>query len=153
MEGKTTEQEMPLVEMKGISKSFGEVRALKNVDFNVGRKEIVGLVGDNGAGKTTLVKILTGIHRPDSGEIYYKGKKVNIQNPAIARDMGIEPVHQRGSAIAEMNIWENFFLGKELRKNRDSILRPSHRDTLRGRTAGSPHWQNHPLRRRTACSG
>ena len=116
MEGKTTEQEMPLVEMKGISKSFGEVRALKNVDFNVGRKEIVGLVGDNGAGKTTLVKILTGIYRPDSGEIYYKGKKVNIQNPAIARDMGIEPVHQRGSAIAEMNIWENFFLGKELRK-------------------------------------
>jgi simple sugar transport system ATP-binding protein len=106
-----------LVEMRGISKSFGEIQALKNVDFTVSQKEIIGLVGDNGAGKTTLIQTLTGIHRPDSGEIYYKGQKTKMTTPAIARSLGIEPVHQRGAAIAEMNIWENFFLGRELRRN------------------------------------
>jgi simple sugar transport system ATP-binding protein len=109
-------QNSPLVEMKRISKTFGDIQALKNVDFTVNEKEIVGLVGDNGAGKSTLVKILTGIHRADSGEIYYKGQKTEISNPAVARSLGIEPVHQRGTAIAEMNIWENFFLGREIRR-------------------------------------
>jgi simple sugar transport system ATP-binding protein len=108
--------EEALVKMVGISKSFGEIQALKNVDFSVDRQEIVGLVGDNGAGKTTLVKILTGMHRPDAGEIYYKNKKTKIHNPSAARSLGIEPVHQRGAAIAEMNIWENFFLGREIRR-------------------------------------
>ena len=106
-----------LVEMRGISKSFGEIQALKNVDFTVRQKEIIGLVGDNGAGKTTLIQTLTGIHRPDSGEIYYKGQKTKMTTPATARSLGIEPVHQKGAAIAEMNIWENFFLGRELRRN------------------------------------
>jgi simple sugar transport system ATP-binding protein len=106
-----------LVEMRGISKSFGEIQALKNVDFTVSQKEIIGLVGDNGAGKSTLIKTLTGIHRPDSGEIYYKGQKTKMTTPAIARSLGIEPVHQQGAAIAEMNIWENFFLGREIRRN------------------------------------
>ena len=106
-----------LVDMRGISKSFGDIQALKDVDFTVNQKEIIGLVGDNGAGKSTLIKVLTGIHRPDSGEIYYRGKKTDIPNPAVARSLGIEPVHQRGAAIAEMNIWENFFLGREISRN------------------------------------
>lgn len=111
------EKDHPLVEMKGISKSFGEIQALKSVDFAVNQKEIIGLVGDNGAGKSTLIKVLTGIHRPDSGEIYYKGQRREILNPAVARSLGIESVHQRGASIAEMNIWENFFLGRELSRN------------------------------------
>ncbi|KXA90654.1 hypothetical protein AKJ62_00365 [candidate division MSBL1 archaeon SCGC-AAA259D14] len=109
--------ETPIAEMKNISKSFGEVQALKNVDFNVGQNEVVGLVGDNGAGKTTLIKILTGVYKPDEGEIYYKGNRVKFSSPAESRDLGIEPVHQKGTTIAEMQVWENFFLGRELRKN------------------------------------
>jgi simple sugar transport system ATP-binding protein len=103
-----------LVEMKGIWKTFGAVQALRGVDFAVGFQEVVGLVGDNGAGKSTLVKILTGIYQPDAGEIRYKGQRIRIRSPLHARELGIEAVHQFGSTIDEMSIWENFFLGREL---------------------------------------
>lgn len=101
-----------LVEMKGIKKSFGEVRALKGVDFEVGENEIVGLVGDNGAGKTTLIKILTGIYRPEGGEIFYRGEERYFSSPREARDWGIETIHQEMALIDDMTIKENFFLGK-----------------------------------------
>lgn len=106
----------PLAELKNISKSFGRVQALKNVDFKVGEEEVVGLVGDNGAGKTTLIKILTGVYEPDEGEIYYKGEKVEFSSPAESRELGIEPVHQAGTTIDEMTVSENFFLGREISK-------------------------------------
>lgn len=109
-------EETPLVEMKNISKSFGEIQALKNVNFRVGENEVVGLVGDNGAGKTTLIKILTGVYEADTGEIYYKGEKQEFSSPAESRALGIEPVHQEGTTISEMTVWENFFLGRETRK-------------------------------------
>lgn len=101
-----------LVEMKGIEKSFGEVRALKGVDFDVGENEIVGLVGDNGAGKTTLIKVLTGIYQPEAGEIYYRGERRSFSSPREAREWGIETIHQEMALIDEMTIKENFFLGK-----------------------------------------
>lgn len=107
---------IPLVEMKNIHKSFGTVQALKGVDFTVYENEVVGLVGDNGAGKSTLVKILTGVYQPDEGEIYYRGRRVKFSSPADAHALGIEPVHQSGATIDEMNIWENFFLGREITK-------------------------------------
>ncbi|MDR7543116.1 MAG: ATP-binding cassette domain-containing protein [Armatimonadota bacterium] len=102
-----------LVEMRGIHKRFGETVALRGVDFTVGPNEVVGLVGDNGAGKSTLIKILTGVYQADAGEIRYKGRPVRIASPAHARALGIEPVHQFGSTVDELSIWENFFLGRE----------------------------------------
>lgn len=105
-----------IVEMKNISKRFGEIQALKKVDFTVRANEIVGLVGDNGSGKTTLIKILTGVCKKDEGTIYYKGEKVDINSPAEAIKLGIEAVHQRGALIDGMSIKENFFLGREIVK-------------------------------------
>jgi len=109
-----TERSEPLVEMIGISKSFGHVQALKNVDFHVGYSEVVGLVGDNGAGKSTLIKILMGIHHADKGEIYFEGRRVAFSSAAEARAAGIEAVYQDLGLVNTMNITRNFFLGKEL---------------------------------------
>ncbi len=106
-------EEAPLVEMINISKSFGHVQALKNVDFTVGRQEVVGLLGDNGAGKSTLIKILTGIYPPDEGEIYFEGKRVQFSSPHEARAMGIETVYQDLALVELMSISRNFFLGRE----------------------------------------
>ncbi len=102
-----------IVKMVGISKRFGTVQALKNVDFTVKHQEVVGLVGDNGAGKSTLIKVLTGVCTPDSGEIYFEGKKEHIDSPKKARDMGIETVYQHLALIDLMSISRNFFLGRE----------------------------------------
>ncbi len=103
----------PLLEMVNISKSFGHVRALRNVDFTVGRQEVVGLLGDNGAGKSTLIKILTGVHRPDSGEIRMDGERVDFESPGDARAAGIETVYQDLALVPLMSIQRNFFLGHE----------------------------------------
>ncbi|MBL9047701.1 MAG: sugar ABC transporter ATP-binding protein, partial [Tabrizicola sp.] len=88
--------------------------ALNGVDFAIGEREVVGLIGDNGAGKSTLIKVLTGMIQADSGTISHRGKRVSIDTPADAHAKGIEPVHQRGATIGEMTIWENFFLGREV---------------------------------------
>lgn len=102
-----------LVEMKKITKRFGTVKALRNVDFCVLPQEIVGLVGDNGAGKSTLIKILTGVFPPDSGEIFFEGEKIQLNSPKMARDLGIETVYQNLALIDLMSIARNFFLGRE----------------------------------------
>lgn len=107
----------PLLKLEKISKSFGPVRALRNVDLEVYRKEIVGLIGDNGAGKTTLLNICVGILQPDEGKIYFEGKEVKISSPREARRLGIEMVHQNmGDLIPNFSIVGNFFLGRELCK-------------------------------------
>lgn len=106
----------PLVQMKGIKKSFGRVQALKGVDFEVGRNEIVGLLGDNGAGKSTLIKILVGYYRPDEGEIYFEGNSVNFKSPWESRQLGIETVYQDLALVNLMPLWRNFFLGREIVK-------------------------------------
>ncbi|MGB9553446.1 MAG: ATP-binding cassette domain-containing protein [Candidatus Caldatribacteriaceae bacterium] len=109
-----TEERANLVKMVKISKSFGKVQALREVDFEVGYQEIVGLVGDNGAGKSTLIKILTGVFPPDGGEIYFEGKKVCLRSPKEARDLGIETVYQHLALIDLMSVTRNVFLGREL---------------------------------------
>lgn len=102
------------LELRNVSKSFGEVRALEDVNFRLGRNEIVGLLGDNGAGKSTLIKIITGYHQPTSGEIYFNGKKVEQLSVPLARELGVETVYQE-RALAEMQtLWRNIFLGREL---------------------------------------
>jgi simple sugar transport system ATP-binding protein len=105
----------PFLELKNVSKTFGEVAALRGVNFHVGANEIVGLLGDNGAGKSTLVKILTGYHQPDpGGELYLKGKKVEHLSVARARDLGIEVVYQERALADQQSLWRNIFMGREL---------------------------------------
>ncbi len=104
----------PLADMRGIVKQFGSVEALRGVDFHVDRQEIVGLLGDNGAGKSTLIKILTGVHTPTRGQIYFEGNPVTIDSPHAARDLGIETVYQDLALVPLMSISRNFWLGQEL---------------------------------------
>jgi simple sugar transport system ATP-binding protein len=104
-----------LLEMRNISKSFGEVQSLRNIDFHVGRNEIVGLLGDNGAGKSTLIKIITGYHQPDpGGEIYFNGQKIDRLTVARARELGIESVYQERALADQQALWRNIFMGREL---------------------------------------
>ncbi|MDD5017448.1 MAG: sugar ABC transporter ATP-binding protein [Eubacteriales bacterium] len=102
-----------LLSMTGISKHFGGVQALENVDFEVNKSEIVSVVGENGAGKSTLMKVLLGINHPDTGEIVFKGDVVKISAPQIALDMGIAMIHQEISLIPDRTIAENIWLGRE----------------------------------------
>ncbi len=108
---------IPLIEMKDISKTFGAVQALKNVDFEVMPGEIVGLVGDNAAGKSTLMKILSGAYVADHGEIRMNGKRVHITDPVDSRNLGIEMLYQNFALAGNINIYQNIFLGRELTKN------------------------------------
>lgn len=105
--------EAPIIEGRGLSKWYSGVHALKNVDFSVARGEVVGLVGDNGAGKTTLIKILSGVHKPDAGEIRIEGKPVEISTPKKAMQLGIETIYQTNSMVPSMSIARNLFMGRE----------------------------------------
>jgi len=106
----------PLVEMKGMSKRFGGVLALDRVDFSVSPNEVVAIAGDNGAGKSTLIKILSGVFMPDEGEMYFQGKKVHIENPMDARNLGIETIYQDLALADNLDVPTNVFLGRELMK-------------------------------------
>jgi len=103
--------------MIDIHKSFGEIVALDQINFEVGYNEVVGLLGDNGAGKSTLIKILTGYHSPDKGEMYFKGKKVEDFSVAKARDLGIETVYQEKALADQQSLWRNIFMGREIKNN------------------------------------
>jgi simple sugar transport system ATP-binding protein len=102
-----------LVRMVGIHKWFGRVYALRGVDFEVRRGETVGLIGDNGAGKSTLIKILSGYHQADQGDIYFEGQKVKIRSPRDARNLGIETVYQEQALAPNLSISRNIFMGRE----------------------------------------
>lgn len=92
---------------------YGKVVALRDVDFEVGEQEIVGLVGDNGAGKSTLIKILSGVHKPAAGEIYFKGEKVSFDSTRDAIDLGIETIYQDSALVPQLSVSRNLFLGRE----------------------------------------
>ncbi|MGA2611831.1 MAG: ATP-binding cassette domain-containing protein [Spirochaetia bacterium] len=106
-----------VLEVRNLSKSFGAVQALSNVSFTVGKSEIVGLVGDNGAGKSTIINLLMGVYQPDEGEIYFEGKRVTFDSPRNSRATGIEPVYQNTAVVDLMNLWRNFYLGREVTKS------------------------------------
>jgi len=107
----------PLLRMHHISKSFGAVQALVDVDFEVNRHEIVALVGDNAAGKSTLARVIAGVHQPDSGTITLDGERVVLPRAAAAQARGIATVFQ-GLALAEnLDVTANIFLGREIRVN------------------------------------
>ena len=125
----------PILQTKGINKSFGPVHVLHDVDFNVYPGEVMALVGDNGAGKTTLIKCLAGIYPVDSGEIFIDGELVHIHGPRDAAALGIEFVYQDLALCDNLDIVQNMFLGREQRKRPlrnldESSMEKRARDTL-----------------------
>lgn len=107
---------MALLELRGISKEFGAIRALNDVSFSISPGEVVGLMGDNGAGKSTLVKIISGIFQPTSGTLHFAGDHAHIGNPGEARRLGIETVYQDLALADNLTAAENIFLGRELKR-------------------------------------
>ena len=108
----------PVIELRKVSKTFGEVKSLAGIEFQVNRREIVGLLGDNGAGKSTLIKVVMGFYTPDSGgEVYFHGKRVDDRSWSVAkaRSLGIETVYQERALCEKQPIWRNMFMGRELR--------------------------------------
>ncbi len=104
----------PLYRMRGISKSFGHVEALKDVDIDVSRGEIIGLVGDNGAGKSTLIKILSGIYLPDRGRIECEGVEKRITSYRDSQALGIATIYQDRALVDSVSIYRNIFMGNEI---------------------------------------
>jgi len=101
------------VSARGLSKSFGHVRALHDVDLDIRLAEVLAIVGDNGAGKSTLTKILSGVYPADRGEIHVGGQQVRISNPHHARDLGIATVFQNLALVDSRDVAANLFLGRE----------------------------------------
>ncbi len=103
----------PILELRGVSKRFGAVHALTDVDFEVYPGEVVALVGDNGAGKSTLIKCVAGTHAPDDGTIVFDGEEVRIHTPHDATRLGIETVYQDLALCDNLDVVQNMFLGRE----------------------------------------
>ncbi len=103
-----------VLSLRGVSKSFGAVAALTDIDLDVASGEVVAIVGDNGAGKSTLVKVLSGVHLPTSGTITFESKEVTVPSPAAAHALGIATVFQDLALCENLNVVENLFLGQEL---------------------------------------
>jgi len=103
----------PLLEVRGITKYFGNVIALKDVSTVVDSGQVTCVLGDNGAGKSTLIKILSGVHRHSEGELLVNGERASFASPRAARDVGIATVYQDLATVPLMAIWRNFFLGSE----------------------------------------
>ncbi len=103
-----------LLSLRGVSKSFGKIEALRGVDLDSRSGEIVALVGDNGAGKSTLIKIITGVHRPTTGEIFFKGRRITIHSVRRSRELGIETVYQERALADQQSLWRNIFAGREM---------------------------------------
>jgi ABC-type sugar transport system ATPase subunit len=106
----------PIIRMEKISKNFGAVTSLTDVDLELYPGEVLGLAGDNGAGKSTLMKILAGVHRPSEGAITVGGEKVHFSNPADANKRGIQMIYQDLAVADNIDVVGNVFLGRELTK-------------------------------------
>jgi D-xylose transport system ATP-binding protein len=127
--------ETPIIELRNISKSFGSVQALTDVDLTVHRGEVVALVGDNGAGKSTLIKTIAGIHASDSGEIIFEGQPVHISGPKEAARLGIEVVYQDLALCDNLDVVQNMFLGREahdaLQRLKEPVMEQRTGETLK----------------------
>jgi simple sugar transport system ATP-binding protein len=112
-----------LLEARSVSKYFGSVNALQDISLSVNAGEVTCVLGDNGAGKSTLIKILSGVHSPDAGELRMNGEPVSFTNPRDARARGIATVFQDLATVPLMSVWRNFFLGNEPTKGRGPLQR------------------------------
>jgi D-xylose transport system ATP-binding protein len=126
----------PVLELQGVSKSFGAVQALFEVDFHVSNGEVMALVGDNGAGKSTLIKCIAGIHPIDGGEIVFDGERVNLHGPRDAAHLGIEVVYQDLALADNLDVVQNMYLGREetstLRRLDETAMEKRASETLKG---------------------
>jgi simple sugar transport system ATP-binding protein len=104
-----------IYEAQHISKSFGAVTALRDVNMRLHQGEVLGMVGDNGAGKSTFIKILTGFHTPDTGNLIFEGHQIKLGSPTDARRIGIQTVYQDLALIKDLSVYHNMFLGRELK--------------------------------------
>jgi len=102
-----------IIRLENINKSYGNINAIKNITMSVRENEIVGLVGDNGAGKSTIAKMIAGEIQPNSGRIYFKGKKVSIKNTRDAIKLGVESIYQNSALVEQLSVSRNIFLGRE----------------------------------------
>ena len=116
MERRTETESAPLIRMRGIVKSFGAVQAVRSADLTLSPNEVLGLVGDNAAGKSTLMKILTGVHQPDEGQIEFEGRPVVLRSPRESRALGIEMIYQNLALAPNLDVVGNVFLGREHRR-------------------------------------
>jgi len=125
----------PLLELHGISKSFGSVQALTEVDFEVRPGEVMALVGDNGAGKSTLIKCVAGIHAADSGQVIFDGNEVNIHGPKDAAKLGIEVVYQDLALCDNLDVVQNMYLGREahdfLQRLKEPVMEAKTAETMK----------------------
>ncbi len=112
----------PMLEMRRIYKGYGPVQALSNLNFRIAESEIVGLLGDNGAGKSTLIKIMSGIVPVDQGQIFWKGKEIQLRTRRESEQLGIETIYQDTALVDTMSITRNIFMGREL-TNRFGLMK------------------------------
>ena len=128
--------ETPLLEIHDLSKAFGSVQALTDVDFDVRAGEVMALVGDNGAGKSTLIKCIAGIYGYDSGEVVFEGKPVSIHGPKDAAKLGIEVVYQDLALCDNLDVVQNMYLGREERdilyRLKEPVMEQKTSETLKG---------------------
>ena len=131
----TASASTPLLELRGISKSFGSVQALTEVDFEVRPGEVMALVGDNGAGKSTLIKCVAGIHAADGGQIVFDGQEVNIHGPKDAAKLGIEVVYQDLALCDNLDVVQNMYLGREahdvLQRLKEPVMEAKTAETMK----------------------
>lgn len=106
----------PHLSVRGLQKRYGAVHALRGLDIDIPKGQVVGLIGDNGAGKSTFIKILSGVHKQTAGQIFFEGKEALITRPRDAMNLGIETIYQYTAMAPEMSIARNVFIGRETRK-------------------------------------
>ena len=128
--------EAPLLELRGVTKSFGSVQALTDVDFEVRRGEVMALVGDNGAGKSTLIKCVAGIHPMDEGQVFFEENPVSIHSPKDAAKLGIEVVYQDLALCDNLDVVQNMYLGREERdwfqRLKEPVMEAKTAETMKG---------------------
>ena len=139
----------PTLELRGLSKAFGSVQALSDVDFEVRDGEVMALVGDNGAGKSTLIKCVAGIYPIDSGEVFFDGEPVTIHGPKDAAKLGIEVVYQDLALCDNLDVVQNMFLGREIRdflnRLREAPMEQRTADTLKSLSVTTISSVRHPV--------
>jgi ABC-type sugar transport system ATPase subunit len=125
-----------ILEARGVSKFFGGLTALDAVDFHVGTGEVVALLGDNGAGKSTLIKCVSGVYKPEQGQIFFEGADITSQSPSEIRNRGIETIYQDLALAENLDVGANVFLGKEKKRKLMGFITVTDDDYMRAEAAG-----------------
>jgi len=125
----------PILRVRGLSKRFGGVHAIENVDFDLDRGEVLAIAGDNGAGKSTLIKTISGVHAPSAGEVWLRGASITFTSPREARAAGIETIYQDLALADNLDVGANVFLGRERMRRRFGIFPALDRKAMRAEAA------------------